>query len=108
MSRELYPRHCLGPEPEFETQDTVGMKLLGWMLWPNQKLVYWLRPKVWPNKCPKCLTQFSEWFYWPGRGCYCWPCYIETGRIITRKQAKGEAMSKAKGEKVDYDKCKGI
>lgn len=38
------------------------------------------------NCCPECNRRFSDWFFWPGKGNYCWPCYRKTRRIIVRKE----------------------
>lgn len=44
------------------------------------------RPKKDPKaKCPNCELPFSDWFWWPGKGNYCWPCYKNHGYIIFRK-----------------------
>jgi len=41
-----------------------------------------------PNsKCPYCGLPFSDWFFWPPHGNYCWPCYKKTGQIITKPEA---------------------
>lgn len=41
--------------------------------------------------CPKCGERFSEWFFWPGRGDYCYPCYEKTGVIYVREAAADAA-----------------
>lgn len=33
--------------------------------------------------CLRCNVRFNDWFFWPGHGNYCWPCYRKTGLIIT-------------------------
>lgn len=40
------------------------------------------------NRCPQCDLPFSDWFWWPGKGDYCWPCYKATGKIFVRKARK--------------------
>lgn len=42
------------------------------------------------EKCPKCKRKFSDWFFWPGMGNYCFPCYIESDRklLIIAKEIK--------------------
>ncbi len=39
-------------------------------------------------ECPNCGLPFSDWFWWPGKGNYCWPCYKKHGYIITAKEPK--------------------
>ena len=34
--------------------------------------------------CPRCGRPFSDWFFWPGIGNYCWPCYHWNGIIIAK------------------------
>lgn len=41
--------------------------------------------------CPRCGRKFSEWFFWPGKGDYCWPCYHETEQIVVRQTAADAA-----------------
>ncbi len=35
--------------------------------------------------CPYCGLRFSSWFWWPGKGLYCWPCYKFLGATVVRK-----------------------
>ncbi len=32
------------------------------------------------------VLRFNDWFFWPGVGNYCWPCYHATGKIYTRRE----------------------
>ncbi len=34
--------------------------------------------------CPQCGLRFNDWFFWPGKGNYCWPCYHNTGQVYVR------------------------
>jgi hypothetical protein len=36
--------------------------------------------------CPQCGLHFNDWFFWPGIGNYCWPCYHKSGKIYARKE----------------------
>ena len=27
------------------------------------------------KRCPRCRRPFSRWFFWPGKGLFCWPCW---------------------------------
>ncbi len=47
---------------------------------------FWNPPK---DVCPNCGLPFSDWFFWPGIGDYCWPCYNKTGEIFTKEQCNG-------------------
>lgn len=38
--------------------------------------------------CPNCGLRFNEWFFWPGEGDYCFPCYYQTGYIYVRTGMK--------------------
>jgi len=38
--------------------------------------------------CPNCGLPFSDWFWWPGKGNYCWPCYNKTGKLFVKKEGK--------------------
>ena len=40
--------------------------------------------------CPNCNIPFNEWFYWPGLGDYCYPCYTATGVIYCRDGKPGD------------------
>lgn len=57
---------------------------------------------IWKKKpkqryvCPCCSRPFSDWFWWPGKGLYCWPCRKTYDVIITLDMAKamaGERMT---------------
>lgn len=46
-----------------------------------------IRRRLWPNNYPRCGLHFSEWFFWPGIGDYCWPCYRDTGVVYSPGRA---------------------
>lgn len=51
------------------------------------KFMFWtLKAEVKePAKCPNCGLPFSDWFWWPLKGNYCWPCFNRTGKFYVRR-----------------------